>query len=658
MHDLLVLPDLKTLKLCLPTAKLVQKFLSLERYQVPIFSGLWNFSFMIGHCEALPFSVQLDMEENFLKLEKCVKYMNGEGCMDENAELVRQASALYLRRHWTIEKLSVFDTRRLKYCLLMECNEMQMLVHQEDIFEDRNKATNHGEEAMLGSLQFLAVHFMKKLQRISMGPIGRKSLSCLRVLALHTCPELTSIFTGCLLDNFENLTELIVEDCPKVKSLVTLEGTSWSKGPFLPNLKRVSLLDLPGLVSISSGVCIAPQLDTLLVFNCMSLDYLSIMELPRCIKAIKGEIEWWDALKDGKLTWNSVFVQLKRDGGLMDQLAEDMNSLQHFLELPLVPTHPGSSLQVDQNSSRDNRPGCNYQRINLTEIREQVEQLQIDHSMSFFDETGEMSTQKILNADEDIRSQYAGIAVRLWDSPWPMSGKLQNEDTDSGSNVLIHNDAFPKKKKRPVKVNKRMAIRETKRIAIEEPLADGYVWRNYGEKEILGSKYPRCINRYKHNCMARMQVQRSTEDPSFFEVIYRGKHTCSREISTNCSSTVTELASRTVGTRDSSTATESASTINDSSFQHPTTLQPLDFKKKNTRNAEWTKQVETMLKAGFDKPPDDGYAWKKYGKEEVEGENSRGGFKCEPLFGCEREDNREHDTWRMTRRHVKSTADD
>ncbi|KAJ9554456.1 hypothetical protein OSB04_018501 [Centaurea solstitialis] len=35
-----------------------------------------------------------------------------------------------------------------------------------------------------------------------------------------------------------------------------------------------------------------------------------------------------------------------------------------------------------------------------------------------------------------------------------------------------------------------------------------------------------------------------------------------------------------------------------------------------------------------------------------------GGFKCEPLFGCEREDNRERDTWQMSRRHVRSTADD
>ncbi|KAJ9564303.1 hypothetical protein OSB04_000269 [Centaurea solstitialis] len=31
--------------------------------------------------------------------------------------------------------------------------------------------------------------------------------------------------------------------------------------------------------------------------------------------------------------------------------------------------------------------------------------------------------------------------------------------------------------------------------------------------------------------------------------------------------------------------------------------------------------------------------------------SSRGGFKCEPLFGCERENSQERDTWRMTRRH-------
>ncbi|KAJ9552957.1 hypothetical protein OSB04_017002 [Centaurea solstitialis] len=38
---------------------------------------------------------------------------------------------------------------------------------------------------------------------------------------------------------------------------------------------------------------------------------------------------------------------------------------------------------------------------------------------------------------------------------------------------------------------------------------------------------------------------------------------------------------------------------------------------------------------------------------EMEG---RGGFKCEPLFGCEREDNQERDMWRMTRRHSSGFA--
>lgn len=344
MGDLRLLPDLKTLKLYLPTAKALQQFLGLERYRVPIYSNLWNYRFMIGHCEQLPFSVQLDNEENFLKLEKCVKYMNGDGHMDKVDELIRSARGLYLRRHWTIEKLSIFDMMRLKYCLLMECNEMRALIDHEDLYKHKNKSTSHSKDEILGSLQYLSIHFMKKLQRIITGPIGKNSLSCLRILALHTCPELTSIFTGYFVENMQCLTELIVEDCPKINCLVNLDQcTPRSNGPFLQSLRRVSLLDLPELVSISGGVCIAPKLDTLLVFNCIKLDYLSVMELPRGIKAIKGEVEWWDALKYGKLTWHRVFIQLKRDGGLMDQLAEDTNSLQHFIDLKRVSSQNGKT---------------------------------------------------------------------------------------------------------------------------------------------------------------------------------------------------------------------------------------------------------------------------------------------------------------------------
>ncbi|GKU96691.1 hypothetical protein SLEP1_g9900 [Rubroshorea leprosula] len=67
------------------------------------------------------------------------------------------------------------------------------------------------------------------------------------------------------------------------------------------------------------------------------------------------------------------------------------------------------------------------------------------------------------------------------------------------------------------------------------PLDDGYSWRKYGQKDILGSKYPRgyyrCTHRHSQGCQATKQVQRSNDDPSIFEVIYRGRHTCEQSSS-------------------------------------------------------------------------------------------------------------------------------
>jgi hypothetical protein len=60
---------------------------------------------------------------------------------------------------------------------------------------------------------------------------------------------------------------------------------------------------------------------------------------------------------------------------------------------------------------------------------------------------------------------------------------------------------------------------------------DGYSWRKYGQKDILAAKYPRsyyrCTYRNTQNCWATKQTQRSDEDPTIFDITYRGKHTCS-----------------------------------------------------------------------------------------------------------------------------------
>ncbi|MQI32251.1 WRKY transcription factor, partial [Escherichia coli] len=52
------------------------------------------------------------------------------------------------------------------------------------------------------------------------------------------------------------------------------------------------------------------------------------------------------------------------------------------------------------------------------------------------------------------------------------------------------------------------------------------------QKDILGAKYPRsyyrCTFRNTQDCWATKQVQRSDEDPTIFDITYRGRHTCSQ----------------------------------------------------------------------------------------------------------------------------------
>ncbi|GJM99043.1 hypothetical protein PR202_ga16105 [Eleusine coracana subsp. coracana] len=64
----------------------------------------------------------------------------------------------------------------------------------------------------------------------------------------------------------------------------------------------------------------------------------------------------------------------------------------------------------------------------------------------------------------------------------------------------------------------------------ETPVDDGHSWRKYGQKEILGAKYPRgyyrCTYRHSQGCAAMKQVQRTEEDPTIFNVFYLGTHTC------------------------------------------------------------------------------------------------------------------------------------
>ncbi|KAK1436140.1 hypothetical protein QVD17_01916 [Tagetes erecta] len=67
---------------------------------------------------------------------------------------------------------------------------------------------------------------------------------------------------------------------------------------------------------------------------------------------------------------------------------------------------------------------------------------------------------------------------------------------------------------------------------LEDNTDDGYNWRKYGQKDILGAKFPRsyykCSYRKVQKCLATKQVQRTNDDPTVFEIAYKGKHTCNQ----------------------------------------------------------------------------------------------------------------------------------
>ncbi|XP_038981088.1 WRKY DNA-binding transcription factor 70-like [Phoenix dactylifera] len=61
-------------------------------------------------------------------------------------------------------------------------------------------------------------------------------------------------------------------------------------------------------------------------------------------------------------------------------------------------------------------------------------------------------------------------------------------------------------------------------------LEDGHIWKKYGQKKILGAKYPRgyfkCGQKKDQGCQAIKHVQRMQDDPPMFLVTYIGQHSC------------------------------------------------------------------------------------------------------------------------------------
>ncbi|KAJ1408223.1 WRKY domain [Sesbania bispinosa] len=118
----------------------------------------------------------------------------------------------------------------------------------------------------------------------------------------------------------------------------------------------------------------------------------------------------------------------------------------------------------------------------------------------------------------------------LPESPMSTNGSPLREEVDGA--VQDYQEVKQDSKKRKIMPKWMDQIRVSFESGLEGPHEDGYNWRKYGQKDILGAKYPRsyyrCTFRNTQNCWATKQVQRSDEDPTIFDITYRGRHTCSQ----------------------------------------------------------------------------------------------------------------------------------
>lgn len=149
-------------------------------------------------------------------------------------------------------------------------------------------------------------------------------------------------------------------------------------------------------------------------------------------------------------------------------------------------------------------------------------------------ETCDVLVESILSSYENAITLLALIGnggssqIALFEPPNSVEGSPRSEGSDQNSRDQLQNC-----KKRKTLPRWSEQVRVCSGTGSEGQLDDGYNWRKYGQKDILGAVHPRayyrCTHRNTQGCLATKQVQRADEDSTVFEVIYRGKHSCRQE---------------------------------------------------------------------------------------------------------------------------------
>lgn len=161
-------------------------------------------------------------------------------------------------------------------------------------------------------------------------------------------------------------------------------------------------------------------------------------------------------------------------------------------------------------------------------------------------ETCEALLQKIVSTYDNA------LSVLDLDCKPPAFKKIKKDHHRHPNGFLFHSSSslsthsskdqqdYKKRKTGPKWSEQVRVCSESGGTGLESPLlVDGHSWRKYGQKDILGAKFPRayyrCTHRNTQGCLATKQVQRTDEDSSIIEVTYKGRHSCIQSSSSNSS---------------------------------------------------------------------------------------------------------------------------
>ncbi|KAH6760948.1 hypothetical protein C2S52_008356 [Perilla frutescens var. hirtella] len=175
----------------------------------------------------------------------------------------------------------------------------------------------------------------------------------------------------------------------------------------------------------------------------------------------------------------------------------------------------------------------------LAQGMEKAMQLRLHLCSTSPSEAEDLILQRIISTFEKALcilkwSGHAGVAqVGVPSSAAPessISADGSSRSDDMNKSFTDYQDRGDASKKRKLQTTWTEQVKVNPENGLEGPGEDGYSWRKYGQKDILGAKHPRsyyrCTYRQGRNCWATKQVQRSDEDPTIFEITYKGTHTC------------------------------------------------------------------------------------------------------------------------------------